>query len=273
MGADIKKLKNRIRSVSSTMHITKAMELVASSKIKTAAERLDASRPYSDAVGEIIGRLSGCESPYTEKRGGTRVLCIMIAGDRGLAGGYNNDIFRLFSGFAEGKEISVLPIGKRALDFAEKKKLDVYESFPSAERFRSDGETGRRIAEDYADGKFDGVYVIFTKYVSALSHTPSVEKLLPIEKSDGKKSDGDIIFEPDEETVFAAAVPEYLSGKIYGAVCESFSSELSARRNAMDSATKNAGEMIDSLSIKYNRARQGAITQEITEIIGGSETQ
>lgn len=275
MGADIKKLKNRIRSVSSTMHITKAMELVASSKMKHASARLDASRPYKSAVGDIMAVLSSCESPYTESRVGGRALCIVIAGDRGLAGGYNSDIFRMLSEFSRGREVSVLPIGKRAVEYAEKNRLDIYGRFLSVEHFAlaECAPLGKKISADYLSGEFSEVCVMYTEYVSMLSHLPKTEKILPFEKKEKAKSDAGMIFEPDEQTVFNAAIPEYISGEIYGAVCESFSSELSARRNAMDSATSNASEMIDSLSLKYNRARQGAITQEITEIIGGSETQ
>ena len=275
MGADTKKLKTRIRSVSSTMHITKAMELVASSKMKRASMRLDAGRPYTAAMSELFGKLSGCDTPFTDAREEKRVLCVVIAGDRGLAGGYNSDVFKALGSFSEGREIITVPIGKRACDHAEKRGYDVMKRFESVENFSLDESSalGKEIAESYLDGRFDAVYVIYTKYISMLSREVTTEKILPIEKNEDAETNAAMIFEPNMEEVLDAAVPEFVSGKIYGSVSESFSSELAARRNAMDSATKNAGDMIEALSLKYNRARQGAITQEITEIIGGAEAQ
>lgn len=257
------------------MHITKAMELVASSKMKRASMRLDAGRPYTAAIGELFERLSGCDTPFTRETAQTRPLCVVIAGDRGLAGGYNNDVFKMLKAFSEGKDATVVPIGKRACDHVEKRGYTVYKEFDSVENFalRDSSSLGKEIAENYLSGKFDAVYVIYTKYVSMLSRDVTIEKLLPIEKSEAATSSNAMLFEPNMEEVLDAAVPEYVSGKIYGSVSESFSSELAARRNAMDSATKNASDMIDALSLKYNRARQGAITQEITEIIGGAEAQ
>ena len=275
MGADTKKLKTRIRSVNSTMHITKAMELVASSKMKRASMRLDAGRPYTAAMSELFGKLSGCDTPFTRGREEKRVLCVVIAGDRGLAGGYNNDIFKTLKSFSEGKEVITAPIGKRACDHADKSGYGVMKRFESVENFTlaESSALGKEIAESYLEEKFDAVYVIYTKYVSMLAREVRTEKILPIEKSEDQNVNAAMIFEPNMEEVLDAAVPEYISGKVYGSVSESFSSELAARRNAMDSATKNAGDMIEALSLKYNRARQGAITQEITEIIGGAEAQ
>lgn len=275
MGADIKRLKNRIRSVSSTMHITKAMELVASSKMKKANANLDAGRPYAKAVADVFGRLAGCKSVFTGAREEKKVLCVLIAGDRGLAGGYNNDVFKLLGEFASGKDVTLIPIGKRACDHVAKRGYETRGIFRSVENFRlEDGVTlGKTIAAAFASGEFDAVYTLYTKHISILTREPTAEKILPIESDGESKTPSNILFEPSMEAVLDASVPEYVSGRIYGQVCESFSAELAARRTAMDSATKNAGEIIDDLSLKYNRARQGAITQEITEIIGGSEAQ
>ena len=257
------------------MHITKAMELVASSKMKRASMRLDAGRPYTAAMSELFDKLSGCDTPFTSEKEEKRTLCIVIAGDRGLAGGYNNDIFKTLKSFSDGKEVVTVPIGKRACDYADKRGYALMKRFESVEHFSlaESSLLGREIAEKYLNDEFDAVYVIYTKYVSMLSREVQTERLLPIEKSENGNTNAAMIFEPNMEEVLDAAVPEYISGKIYGSVSESFSSELAARRNAMDSATKNAGDMIESLSLKYNRARQGAITQEITEIIGGAEAQ
>lgn len=275
MGADIKRLKNRIRSVSSTMHITKAMELVASSKMKKAGMTLDAGRPYTRAIDDVFGRLAGCKSVFTGARGEKRVLCILIAGDRGLAGGYNNDVFKLLAEFAAGKDVTLIPIGKRACDHAAKRGFETRGMFSSVENFRMEDSVslGKAITDSFSAGEFDAVYTIYTRHISILTREPSAEKILPIEKKDDAAPPADILFEPSMEAVLDAAMPEYVSGRIYGQACESFSAELAARRTAMDSATKNASGIIDDLSLKYNRARQGAITQEITEIIGGAEAQ
>lgn len=275
MGADTKKLKTRIRSVDSTMHITKAMELVASSKLKHAMTALDLNRPYTEAMAEVFTSLADCKSVFSQPRDEGKILVFTIAGDRGLAGGYNNDIFKMLREFSDGKDVTVFSIGKRMHDYAAKRGISEVGVFPSVEDVTLDGcaEAGKLAADGFTDGTYDAVYVIYTSYRSVMSREPRAEKLLPLTKADDTAVKNDILFEPSSEEVLAAAVPEYVAGRIYGAVCESFTSELSARRMAMDSATKNAGEMIDALSLKYNRARQGAITQEITEIIGGSETQ
>ena len=272
MPQNAKQLKQRIRSVDSTMHITKAMELVASSKLRRATENMEASRPYFASLTEAIAQLSAAESVFTKKSENARPCYIVIAGDRGLAGGYNNNIYKLMKAETDGKNACVVPIGKRIADYAARRGYDVLKSYPSTENISlSDcAALGNMLKDKFSKGEIDGVYVIFTKYVSMLSQQPTVKKLLPLDECE--KPQGFTLFEPSAEAVLAAVIPEYLSGMTYGAVCESFASELSARRTAMDSASKNAAEMIDALGLRYNRARQSAITQEITEIIGGSVT-
>lgn len=272
MPQNAKQLKQRIRSVDSTMHITKAMELVASSKLRRATENMEASRPYFASLTEAIAQLSAAESVFTKKSENARPCYIVIAGDRGLAGGYNNNIYKLMKAETDGKGAVLVTIGKRITDYAARRGYDVLHSFPSTENISlSDcAALGAELKEKFTKGEIDGVYVIFTKYVSMLSQQPTVKKLLPLDECE--KPHGFTLFEPSEGAVLDAVIPEYISGMTYGAVCESFASELSARRTAMDSASKNAAEMIDALGLKYNRARQSAITQEITEIIGGSAT-
>ncbi|MBQ7152954.1 MAG: ATP synthase F1 subunit gamma [Clostridia bacterium] len=275
MPGNTKQLKSRIRSVNSTMHITKAMELVASSKMKRAQDRLEACRPYARAVKEIFSHLAECESVFTQQRPENTVLLICIAGDRGLAGGYNNDVIKRLREFSSGRNVRTYPIGKKIREYCENHGYELFDSSDSVEKFSLDESAGAgaRIVNGYLAEEFDAVYILYTEYQTLLSHEVRMQKLLPLERDDDPMIvREDILFEPDQETVLTAAVPEYLSGRIYGCVSECFSSELSARRMAMDSATKNASAMIDDLQLKYNRARQGAITQEITEIIGGSGT-
>lgn len=272
MPQNAKQLKQRIRSVDSTMHITKAMELVASSKLRRATENMESSRPYFASLTEAIAQLSAAESVFTKKSENARPCYIVIAGDRGLASGYNNNIYKLMKAETDGKGAYLVTIGKRIADYAARRGYDVLKSYPSTENISlaDCAALGEELRNKFSKGEIDGVYVIFTKYISMLSQQPTVKKLLPLDECEKPK--GFTLFEPSAEAVLAAVIPEYISGMTYGAVCESFASELSARRTAMDSASKNAAEMIDALGLRYNRARQSAITQEITEIIGGSVT-
>ena len=264
MGADIKSLRIRIRSVDSTMHLTKAMGLVASSKIRRATRDMTLSREYSSAMQDVVNVLRAapeCErSPYMKPTGtGTRL--IVIAGDRGLAGGYNANVFRLAATMPEAE---VIAIGKRACDRFGQASVSS-ERFPAAEAKKLADEQCR----DLLEGKFERLGILYTRYKSMMSQEATVLWVLPLEKTE-KTEGGDPLFEPDEQTVLNAAVPTYVSGILSACIKESFASEVAARRMAMDSASKNAQEMIDRLQLQYNRARQNSITQEITEIVAGS---
>ncbi len=279
MGANVKAIRGRIRSVESTMHITKAMQLVASSKLRRATERMERSRFFFETMEAALGSFGSDlrDSVFSRSRESGEKLLVVIAGDRGLAGGYNSNIFRAALLEAEGEPYAVLPIGRKALEYFRRRGTPILgEGYASLEDFSmSDcAAVGRALAESFREGKFRSVTLVYTGYLSMLSQSPLTLSLLPLSpKGEEKKRQGVgavTLFEPSEAAVLDAIMPEYLSGLIYGAVCESYTSELAARRNAMDSATKNAEDMIENLSLQYNRARQSAITQEITEIIGGS---
>ena len=264
MGADIKSLRIRIRSVDSTLHMTRAMGLVASSKIRRATQSMARSREYTEAMNGVMATLSAspecARSPYMNSRGGA-VKLIVIAGDRGLAGGYNANVFRLA---AEQQEAVILPIGKRACErFGE--------GYPSSEHFTA--AQAQKVADDlcaeFLAGACGRVGILYTRYVSMMTQEAEIRWVLPLERT-GKAGTVSPIFEPDERTVLDAAVPAYVSGVLAACVRESFASEVAARRMAMDAAGKNAQEMIDRLQLQYNRARQNSITQEITEIVAGS---
>ena len=266
MGADIKQLRTRIKSVNSTLHLTKAMGLVASSKIRKATEAMLKGQEYSSALIETVDELSSYEecrkSPYMKAREGGKTCLVVIAGDRGLAGGYNANIFRLMRNFPDAM---VIPIGKRSCERFSGELL-------YAEKFSY--SLAKEMAEDicrgFLNGEFDRFGIVATKYNSLMSQDAYVKWILPLQKSE-KKASSSAIFEPDEITVLNAVIPEYIAGIIISSVKESFACEVAARRVAMDSAGKNAKEMLDDLGLQYNRARQGAITQEITEIVAGSE--
>ncbi len=264
MGADIKSLRSRIKSVDSTLHLTKAMGLVASSKIRRATEAMVKSRDYAAAVSRALSLLTACpecaKSPYMQERPEGRTRLLVIAGDRGLAGGYNANVFRLVK---EYPDASLLPIGKRARDRYEGELISS-ETFTGAQA----DALSRRLCAEFAAGDYDRLGIVYTKFVSMMTQEPTVKWVLPLVREE--KATQSVLFEPDELTILQTAVPEYVTGQIMAAVRESFCSEVVARRMAMDSAGKNAQQMIDDLQLAYNRARQGTITQEITEIVAGA---
>ena len=277
-GVSTKEIKNRIRSMESTKQITKAMEMVASSKLRRAQAQVVASRPYfqllSGAIAKIASTGQDFSSPYLTVRPVKKTAYIVIAGDRGLAGGYNSNLFKLVMSEIADQDVAVLPIGKKAVDYFRSHGIEV---LTSEYAFAEDITLGdcftlaKTMCQQYLSGAFDRICIAYTDYVSVLSQTPATRTLLPLQPMEDKSAgSGDILYEPDCETVFARIIPEYLGGVLYGALCESRASEQAARRTAMDAATQNAEEMIADLSLQFNRARQAAITQEITEIVAGS---
>ena len=279
-GVSTKEIKNRIRSMESTRQITKAMEMVAASKLRRAQAQVLASRPYFETlyatINDIVDSNRDLSSPYLVSRPVRKALYIVIAGDRGLAGGYNSNVLKLAYTDMAGKDATVLPIGKKAVDFFRSRGIPALTEAHAEAAGMTLGDcftVARQVSKSFLAGQFDEISVIYTNFVSVLSQTPGSLRLLPLLRTttgrEGKVC-SDIIYEPSSEEVFDAIVPEYLGGILYGALCESRASEQAARRSAMDSATQNADDMIADLSLKYNRARQAAITQEITEIIAGS---
>ena len=279
-GVSTKEIKNRIRSMESTRQITKAMEMVAASKLRRAQAQVLNTRPYFETlyatINDIIDSTRDFSSPYLTSRPGNKALYIVIAGDRGLAGGYNSNILKLVTAQMEGKDAQVLPIGKKAVDYFRSRKVTALTEEHALAADVSLGDCfsiAKSICKMFLAGQFDEIHVAYTNFVSVLSQTPATLRMLPLIRTttgrEGTISSG-ILYEPSSEEAFAAIIPEYLGGILYGALCESRASEQAARRSAMDSATQNADDMIADLSLKFNRARQAAITQEITEIVAGS---
>ncbi len=281
-GVSTKEIKNRIRSMESTKQITKAMEMVAASKLRRAQAQIAASRPYFNILSATIRDISRNDrdfsSAYLRKSSGSKMLYIVIAGDRGLAGGYNSNILKMVQAEVSGKDAVILPIGKKAVDFFKSKNYHLFSEQYVEAAAVGIGECfsiSKRLSKGFLSGEFDEIHVAYTNFVSVLSQVPATMPLLPLVKPEAAEAEEgsrpcDPIYEGDSEEVFAAIVPEYLGGILYGALCESRAAEQAARRSAMDSATQNADEMIADLSLKFNRARQAAITQEITEIVAGS---
>ena len=279
-GVSAKEIKTRIRSMESTKQITKAMEMVAASKLRKAQAQVLNSRPYFEilyaTINDIVDANRDFSSPYLTARPVKKAAYVVIAGDRGLAGGYNSNILKLAYSEMEGKDVVVLPIGKKAVDFYRAKNMELLTTNYKEAEDVSVGDCftiAKQLCKAYRAGEIDEIHIAYTNFVSVLSQTPATLRLLPlIRKTTGREGtvSTDIMYEPDSVEVFDSIVPEYLGGIVYGALCESRAAEQAARRTAMDSATQNADEMIGDLSLKFNRARQAAITQEITEIVAGS---
>ena len=281
MAGSMKDIKLRIKSVESTMQITKAMELVASSKMRRAKERVEHSRPYFEPLYDSLTKIAAADprarNPYLRREDIKRTLLVVIAGDRGLAGGYNANVFKQADA-AEGP-VTVLPIGKRSAEYFAHHGAGLFtpEVLMAADVSVSECFTlSHQITEGFLKGEYDAVKLCYTRFDSMMTQTATTLEVLPltIEPTEAQKAEArrsQILYKPSCEEVFGAIIPEYVAGVLYGAVCESVASELAARRTAMDAATKNAGEMIEHLNLYYNRARQAAITQEITEIVAGAE--
>ena len=264
MAGNTKELRVRIKSVTSTLQLTKAMGLVASSKIHRANEGMFRAREYKKSLQKAISSLtasSEClKSPFMRWDGGQKTRLIVIAGDRGLAGGYNNNVLKLA---AEYPDAEIIPIGKRTCERFGK-ELNSSEKYSFQEAYT----LAEALCEDFKDEKFDRLGILYTKYISVMANEAEISWILPLSRSES--SDSSVVFEPDDLTVLNQVAKEYVAGMLIACLRESFASEVAARRMAMDSAGKNAKQMIEDLKLEYNRARQGAITQEITEIVAGS---
>ena len=284
-GAGIKEIKTRIGSVNSTKQVTKAMELVASSKMRKAKDRALASRPYFgtmyDTVKDIATNTRGVRNVFLKQREVKSRCYIVIAGDRGLAGGYNSNIMKLVLSHMGDKKEKVMPIGKKANEFFAKRGYSILKSAESVEKcgYEETLAFAQEAMDLYKKGEVDEVYLAYTEFVSPLTQNAKLVKVLPLafEKEENKETKEQaakkarVQYLPSAEAVLGFIIPKYVSGTIYDGVIESFASEQAARRTAMQSATDNADEMLSNLELSYNRARQSAVTQEITEIVGGVE--
>ena len=282
MAANMKEIKERIDSVKSTSQITNAMNIVSSTKFKRFQVLTLKSRSYARAVNEafdnLVASLRGNKFViFDGKSEVKRVGIIVMTSDRGLCGSFNSNTFRRLESMRkkfekEGKDVSVVTIGRKAKEYCKNRDINVdseYTQMISETMF----ETGKKISEDvvqfYLNDFYDEVYMIYSKFVSAIEYNIQVEKLLPIEKKEGLPTK-EYVFDPSEEEVLNSFVPQVLNIKLYQSLLENSASEHSARMSAMKQANDNAAEMIRNLEVQYNRERQGKITQELTEIISGS---
>ena len=282
-------IERRINSVKSTKQITRTMEMVAAAKIRRATERVEAATPYSTSMMEMLGHLaaqtSGSEAPLLEVHENTnRVLIVVVVSDRGLAGGFNSNVLRRAEGLmreykAAGAQVDVIACGKKAQGYFHYRKINPVLAFKdlSADPTVEEAEEVAKYAIDgYSAGALDKVVIVYNHAKNAAEQVLTEEVVLPVDaeafavaKDTGKLS-GDTEFEPNAEVVLNGLLPAYVRTTIYHALIDSAAGEQAARRSAMKSATDNANEMVDTLTRIYNRARQGAITTEINEIVGGA---
>ncbi len=283
-GAGIKTINKRIRSVRSTQQITKAMKMVSAAKLRRAQDRLVSARPYSRKLSELLQRLAesgDAGHPYLERRAVQRRLVVVVTSDKGLCGAYNMNVMRVAqraadASIAEGRPCAVYAIGRKARDYFRKRGYDVVAAHDDFAASASD-DKARRVADAvvkmFTDGEADEVLLAYAAFVSTLTQRPALDTLLPVAppKADaGKVAAVDYIWEPGRDALFAALLPQYLRNRVYITLCEAFASEHGARMTSMSAATENAGELIEALTLKRNRERQAAITQEISEIVGGA---
>ncbi len=296
--ANMREIKLRIKSIKETRQITKAMKLISAAKLKKARQQLAQTLPFFNKVkftiADILMHSGNIENVFFEMRANKesrKIGYIVITGDKGLAGGYNHNIIKLTESYIKKNPESVLFVaGHMGRNYFIRKNSNVYQEFdysvqdPTVYRAR---EITELILELFSKGELDEVYLIYTQMVSAIRLEPQVMKILPLtlesvmediksvsEPKDvtveSKTIDESLSYEPSAKAVFEGLIPKYVKGIMYGSLVEAFASEQSARMTAMDSATSNADDMLQSLNLHYNRVRQAAITQEISEIVGGA---
>lgn len=279
-------LKRRIRSVKNTMQVTRAMKMVSAARLRRAQDRIIAARPYARRMNEVLQSLAGRANrelhPLLAIRPEQRIDVVVIASDRGLCGSFNGTIMKTAAAFLEqrgGKEAGVFPIGRKSRDFFRKQGMPIRQEWPDALR-KLDYPVAQEIAnllmDRFESGATDAVYVVYNEFRSAIVQKPVVERLLPIEGSDlgrsaAPTSTEEHLFEPSAQRLFESLLPLHVTTQVYRTLMESVAAEHGARMTAMDSATKNAKELIDRLTLRMNRVRQASITTEIIEVVSGAQ--
>ena len=282
MAKGIREIKRQIKSTQNTRQITRAMEMVAAAKLRRAQEKTEAARPYSEKLREVVASIAsasaGVSHPMLEKRAAKKTAYLVITSDRGLAGGYNANILRRVSNELRDRHSSpdeyvLYVIGRKGRDYFRRRGIEMAEvvtELSDSPSFADIKTIATRAVQDYELGKTDALYLCYNQFVNALTQIPQVEGLLPMEPVSFEGTLQSYEFEPSAEAVLSELLPRYAETLIYKAVLEGKASELGAKMTAMGSATKNASKLINEYTLTYNRARQAAITQEITEIVAGA---
>ena len=281
--ASMREIKRRRGSIQSTQQITKAMKLVSTVKLQKARMRAENSKAYFEymyqTVTSMLAKAGNIEHPYLQKSESKNVAVVAVTSNRGLAGGYNANIARLIveSGI-EKERIRLYTVGRKGVESLARKGYQIAEDYSDIidePTYADSRRIGERLLDDFSKGEVGEIYVAYTEFKNTVSHIPKLMKLLPVSAetvpAEEKKESVLMNFEPNEEEAISLLIPKYMTSILYGTFVEAVASENGARMQAMDSATNNAEEIIDDLELKYNRARQGAITQELTEIIAGAE--
>lgn len=279
--ASMRDIQRRKTSIQSTGQITKAMKLVSTVKLQKAKSKAEQTRPYSDAmyatVSEMLSKSSDINHPYLKKGTSDKKAVIVITSNRGLAGGYNTNITKLLTnGDIPKEDVQIYAIGRKGKEILMRRGYEIcadYSEVINEPLYEDAREIGKAVLDAFTSGEVGEIYLAYTSFKNTVSHEPKLIKLLPIEIEEtesGKERQIPMNYEPEEEEVLDVIIPKYVCSLIYGGLIEAVASENGARMQAMDSATSNAEEMIADLSLKYNRARQGSITQELTEIIAGA---
>ena len=282
--ATLREVKKRIKSVVSTRRITKAMEMVAAAKLRRAQQRVEQAKPYAKKMDEMLSHLAQAATgeinhPYFENRPIKRKTLVVLTSDRGLCGSFNTNVLRKAEAWLaeqKGCEVEIVTIGKRGNDYYKRRKWPIVQFFgdwggvPNYDRTR---EIMTLLTSRFVSGQTDEITLVFTRFLSMVRYQVVGEAYLPIAKPALKEGEhvGEYIFEPTPEEIYSALMPGYATTKLVTAIVESFASEHGSRMIAMGGATKNAGEMIQSLTLNYNKARQAQITKEILEVVSGAE--
>lgn len=287
----LKAIRNRIASVKNSRKITRAMKLVAASKLRRAQDAIIAARPYTRALSQVVSELAGVAGPDShplfEDRGSQKVAVVVFTSDRGLAGAFNANVIKTAERYAANElagaeSVTLRIIGRKANQHFTRRNAQITsaDNAPTgANALEVARETASRVIDDFLNGKVDRVYMVYNEFKSAISQTTRVQQILPVvppakpavEAVASDERQIDFIYEPSKDKLLERLVPLYVQIELYRAALESIAGEFGARMSAMESATKNAGEMISRLTLQYNRARQAAITKELLEIIGGAE--
>lgn len=281
--ANLRDLRRRIKSIKSTQQITKAMKAVSAAKMRKAQESVVAARPYSKRIQGVLGRVAvasgGAKHPLLEVREPKKVAFIVMTADRGLCGGFNGNIIRRAAQEIKGSgmDASLIVVGRKSRDFFQRRGFNIakeYIGLGDNIKYASARDIVSFVVDKYSKEEYDVVYLIYSQFVNVMVQTPMVVKLLPAqppaEEGEGKTEKVDYIYEPSAEAVLAELLPKYIENAIYQGLLETKAGFYSAQMTAMDSATKNADEMIDNLTLIMNRARQAVITKEISEICSGA---
>jgi F-type H+-transporting ATPase subunit gamma len=281
----LKAIRNRIQSVKNTRKITRALKLVAAAKLKRAQDAIIAARPYSAALARVVSELSGVAGkeahPLFEERPARKAAIVVVTSDRGLAGAFNSNVIKAVERYAQNEladtsEVTLRIVGKKANQHFSRRRANIasYDAAPtSATAAQVAHDTANRVIEDFKVGKVDRVFVVYNEFKNAGTNVVRVSQLLPVipEKTEKKADAGDFVYEPSQQELLTRLVPLYVQNQIYRGTLESIAGFFGAQMMAMESATKNAGESINRLTLQYNRARQASITKELLEIIGGAE--